>query len=327
MNAPRRSGSRLGPRAGTALVLLLSAGLQAGEPTRSRATMPPPLTLESPAPGIHVHRGTQAETSPANGGDIANIGFIVGGRCVAVIDTGGTRAIGAALLAAIRRTTDKPVCAVINTHVHPDHSYGDSAFVDADPGLQFIAHAEFAPALAARREHFRAGLERTLGTAAAGSEIAVPTRTISGEQTLDLGDRLLRLKAWPTAHTNHDLTVFDEQTGTLWTGDLLFIERIPVVDGKVLGWLAAIDALLALKPARVVPGHGPLDRSPAAAFGAERDYLQALVTSCRAALRDGVSLVDAVRTVGRSGMDSWLLADQYHARNITTVYTELEWED
>lgn len=286
------------------------------------------LALESPAPGIYVHRGEQAETDSRNGGDIANIGFIVGERCVAVIDTGGTGAIGAALLAAIRRTTDRPICYVINTHVHPDHTFGDAAFTGADPALQFVAHDEFTHARATRRDHFRAALERMLGPeAAAGSDIAVPTLGIRDEQTLDLGNRRLRLKAWPTAHTNHDLTVLDERTGTLWTGDLLFIERIPVVDGKVLGWLDAIDALLALDPARVIPGHGPLDRVPEVALKAQRDYLQFLVTACRASLRDGVSLADAVRTVGQKGMDSWRLADQYHARNITTVYTELEWED
>lgn len=292
------------------------------------AVDPAAFSLESPADGIHVHRGQQAETDRSNGGDIANIGFIVGERCVAVIDTGGTRAIGAALLAAIRRTTQRPICHVIRTHVHPDHAFGDAAFVGADPGLQFVAHAEFSRALAARREHFQAGLLRTLGAeAAAGSTIAMPTLSVSGEHRLDLGNRVLRLKAWQTAHTNHDLTVFDERTGTLWTGDLLFIERIPVVDGKVLGWLDVIDALVAGKPARVVPGHGPLDRPPAAAFAAQRDYLQALVTACRRALRDGVGLADAVRTVGRQGMDSWRLADHYHARNITSVYTELEWEE
>ncbi len=284
-----------------------------------------PLSLESPAEGIHVHRGAQADASPTNGGDIANIGFIIGSRCVAVIDSGGTAAIGKALLAAIRTKTDKPVCYVIHTHVHPDHTFGDSAFAGGD--TVFVAHAEFPAALAARREAYRAALQRTLGEAAAGSEIAVPTLLVSSEQQIELGDRILRLHAWPTAHTNQDLTVFDERSRTLWTGDLLFVDRIPVVDGKALGWMRVIDALLAMKPAHLIPGHGPLDRPAAAAFGAQRDYLHKLITECRSAVRNGTTLAEAVDSIGLDEKNNWLLFDDYHRRNVTAVYTELEWED
>ena len=285
-----------------------------------------PLTLESPADGVFVHRGAQAEPGAANRGDIANIGFIVGSRCVAVIDSGGSRAIGAALLAAIRQRTDLPVCYVIHTHVHPDHSSGDSAFAEA--ATVFVAHAEFPAALAARRDAFRASLERALGkAAAAGSEITVPGLLISGERTLDLGDRPLRLHAWPTAHTNQDLTVFDERSRTLWTGDLLFVERIPIVDGKALGWLKVMTALRAIDAAHLIPGHGPIDRPADLAFGAQQRYLEQLVGDCRAAVANGTTLAAAVDTIGSDTRSQWLLFDAYHRRNVTTVYTELEWED
>src|ERR1700752_3567870 len=70
------------------------------------------FTLDNPAPGVYVHYGEQAEMTPANRGDIANSGFVVGSRCVAVIDTGGTRAVGTALRDAIARVTPLPVCYV-----------------------------------------------------------------------------------------------------------------------------------------------------------------------------------------------------------------------
>ncbi len=306
-------------RSGIGLLLAAIAATLSTEATADR------FTLESPAEGVYLHRGAQADASPANGGDIANIGFIIGSRCVAVIDSGGTAAIGSALLAAIRKLTDKPVCYLIHTHVHPDHGFGDSAFAGSD--TVFVAHAEFPAALAARRDHYRAALRQTLGDAASGSEIAVPTRLISGEQTLDIGDRTLVLRAWPTAHSNTDLTVFDLRTQTLWTGDLLFVDRIPVVDGKALGWMMAIDALIAMKPAHLIPGHGPPSRSAEVAFTAQRNYLHKLITECRSALGNGITLSGAVETIGFDENKHWLLFDEYHRRNVTAVYTELEWEE
>ncbi|MDP3294817.1 MAG: quinoprotein relay system zinc metallohydrolase 2 [Nevskia sp.] len=284
------------------------------------------FSIERVAEGVYLHRGQQQDATAANGGDIANIGYIVGDRCVAVIDSGGTLAIGTALRDAIRRETAKPICYLIHTHVHPDHSFGDPAF--ADPATMFVAHAEYPAALAARRDGFLANLRYTLGAAADGSGSTVPTLLVQDRETVDLGNRCLSLQAWPTAHTNNDLTVFDERTKTLWTGDLLFVDRIPVVDGRATGWLKVMAALRALKPAHLVPGHGPVQHNVDAAFGPQQQYLDQLINSVGAALKAGTTLAQTVDTLGREPpQKAWLLFDDYHRRNLTAVYTELEWED
>ncbi len=314
------SRSRAAWRSTLALIVLLAGTLL------TPATAVPAFSLEKVADGIYVHRGQQQDATAANGGDIANIGYIVGDRCVAVIDSGGSLAIGTALREAIHRATAKPVCYVIHTHVHPDHSFGDAAF--KDPATVFVAHAEYPAAMAARRDSFLAKLRSTLGAAADDSGSAAPTLLVSDRETLDLGNRRLSLRAWPTAHTNNDLTVFDERTKTLWTGDLLFVDRIPVVDGRALGWLKVMAALRAMKPAHLIPGHGPVKHNADTAFGPQQQYLDQLVSSVRAALKAGSSLAQTVDTLGNQPpQKAWLLFDDYHRRNVTAVYTELEWED
>src|SRR6202041_1224284 len=91
------------------------------------------LAVDELASGVYVHRGAQLPLDVPGHDDIANIGFIVGSRCVAVIDTGGSVRTGLALRAAIRRRTSLPICYVINTHVHVDHVLGNWAFKDDHP--------------------------------------------------------------------------------------------------------------------------------------------------------------------------------------------------
>ena len=279
--------------------------------------------VENPAPGVYVHYGAQAEMSAANAGDIANLGFVVGTTCVAVIDTGGSYAVGRALRAAIRGVTSLPVCYVINTHVHPDHVFGNQAFVEDKP--QFVGHVRLAEALRRRGPNYLRALMRDVGEAAQGSTIVLPTMAVADVQRLDLGGRSLKLRAWPTAHTDTDLTVFDETSGTLWPGDLLFVGHLPVVDGSLRGFIAVIDELKNVPAQRVIPGHGHADAWPAALLAEER-YLKALLRDTRAALAARVSIAEAMETVGCDDANHWLLVEEFHKRNVSAAYAELEWE-
>ena len=283
------------------------------------------LSVTEVTSGIFVHFGQHQLPDKVNHGAIANIGFIVGDNCVAVIDTGGNPEQGYALKKAIQKTTKTPVCYVINTHVHPDHIYGNIAFKQA--GVKFIGHKKLARAMAVRGEYYIEKASEQLDIQLTAKHLIPPDKSVKKHMSIDLGGRKLMLTAHPTAHTDNDLTVFDKITGTLWMSDLLFIEHLPVIDGSLLGWLKELKRLEKRAYTLVIPGHGPVVTDWPKSMQAEKNYLQTLLTEIRQIIQQGGFIEEAIETVGYSEKHKWKLFDQFHKRNVTTAFAELEWED
>jgi quinoprotein relay system zinc metallohydrolase 2 len=293
-------------------------------PLPARADSPAPsFNLSEPAPGVFVHQGRHESLTAPGHDDIANIGFIVGANCIAVIDTGGSIRTGRALRAAIREHSQRRICYVINTHVHFDHLLGNAAFKDDAPS--FVGSAALAAAVARSREFFIKQYAGELERPDA-DQIIGPDRLVGGELTLDLGRRQLTLRAWPVAHSDCDLTVLEQRTRTLWAGDLLFRERLPAVDGSVQGWLSALDDLGKMGARLAIPGHGTATRDLAGALLPERRYLNALIDGVREELAQGRPLQHALAHVAQQEQRHWLLWDETNPRNVSRVYRELEWQ-
>ena len=281
------------------------------------------FVTEEVAPGIHIRRGLDEDVTAQNEDAIANIGFIVGRDAVAVIDPGGSLIDGERLRATIRKTTQLPIKYVVMSHVHPDHIFGAPAFKKDRP--QFVGHAHLPRTLALREEFYRKRLENTLGKDRAGAAVA-PTMLVEDHAEIDLGGRVLALTAHGTAHTDCDLSVMDPSTGTLMPADLLFVQRIPSLDGSLRGWLKELAALKAISAHRAVPGHGPTSVNwPNGASDLER-YLGVLLRETREAIAKGTDLETAVTTVAQGERSKWKLFDDYNGHNVTQAFKELEWE-
>lgn len=286
----------------------------------------PTLPLQPVAPGIWVHRGTDAAASPQNGGRIANLGVITGPSGTILIDTGGNRAEAEALMAAALRLSPQPVVAAIVTHVHPDHTLGTGLLHEA--GVPILGHADLPAALAARRATYETAYATTIGAQAwHGSGFALPDRTFASRMTLTLGGRALTLLPEEVAHTDSDMTVLDGDTGTLFAGDLAFRGLTPTLDGAISGWRDVLGH--PPQAGRVVPGHGPVAADWAEATAETRGYLDALAGAVLDAIADNLSLGQAVPVVvealrGRFGT----LADfdDTTRRNAAAAFKELEWE-
>jgi glyoxylase-like metal-dependent hydrolase (beta-lactamase superfamily II) len=122
------------------------------------------------------------------------------------------------------------------------------------------------------------------------------------------------------------VTLFDVTTGTLWTGDLLFIERTPAIDGDIKGWLSAMDALEKVPAVTTIPGHGPVTRDKNRALARQRAYLATLLQDVRTSIRHGTGLTETMATAAASERARWQLFDVVNRRNVNFIYPALEWE-
>lgn len=283
-----------------------------------------PFELSTIAEGVYVHHGQHLDIDDGYQGDICNLSVVIGNTGVAVIDTGGSKRTGMQLLAAIRRLTALPVRYVINTHVHPDHTYGNAAFVGEHP--EFIGHDKLAKQMLTRQAQYEKLNQRLLGADGTDSLTIVPTQAVQTQLTLDLGGRTLTVQAHPMAHTQTDISVVDDKTNTLFAGDLIFAERTPVIESDLNGLITVLERLNQQQFSQIVPGHGKESRDQASIIGNALRYDRALLADVRQSIKKGISMENTMETAAQSERERWLLFDIANRRNVNTVYPQLEWE-
>jgi quinoprotein relay system zinc metallohydrolase 2 len=292
-------------------------------PSAIQASETSPLATEEIASGIHIRRGLDEDATLANENAIANTGFIVGRESVLVTDLGGSLADGERLHASIAQATKLPIKYVVMSHVHPDHIFGASAFLKDDP--VFLGHARLKEALLQRGAYYSEKLSDIFGPERTGT-VVLPTMEIRDRVEIDLGGRIIEVSAHAPSHTVCDLSLFDKNTGTLLPADLLFVGRIPSLDGSLRGWIKTLEALKNHAAARAVPGHGPVAVDwPVASAGITR-YLTTLEHDTKLAIAGGIAIDAAIKTVAMSERSEWKLFDDYTGRNVGEAYKELEWE-
>lgn len=235
------------------LVLLVLA-VMAGFAVTARADYL--LRAEKVVDNVYAIVGPLGQRSADNEGLNANFGFIVTSQGVILIDSGASRLGAAKIAAAIGKVTDRPVHWVINTGSQDHRWLGNDYF--AGKGAEVIALARTAATQAEFAAQHMDAMQRFLGDRMQGTKPLPAPKTLAGDSaTLELGGETLTL-TYTDAHFPGDAWVWLPKRGVLFSGDLVFVDRLL----GVLPWSSvkhgqqAFHALAALKPAYIVPGHG-----------------------------------------------------------------------
>jgi glyoxylase-like metal-dependent hydrolase (beta-lactamase superfamily II) len=235
---------------------------------------------------IYYVLGFSGVPDAQNEGHTSNAGFVVTDAGVVVFDALGTPALGYRLLQRIREVTDQPIERVIMSHYHADHIYGLQAFEEhgGNPpvwaqvlALDYIGGStvsqgeDAARRLTQRREALFPWVDEK-------TRIISPGNTFEDEMTFEVGGVSFMLKHLGPAHAPADSIMLVKNYGVLFSGDVIYKDRVPFMDSPETDtkrWLRGLEYLAELdpQPLFVIPGHGMPSQSVAEAITTTRDYI------------------------------------------------------
>lgn len=237
-----------------------------------------------------------------NEGFISNAGFVITGDGVVVFDSLGTPSLANKLRKKIAEITDQPIKKVLVSHFHADHIYGLQVFEEAGAeiiapyGAQKYINSEAAKQ---RLEERQFSLDPWVNE---NTRLVLPDTTISKSNMFTLGEVTFTVNFMGKAHSDGDMTMLVEPDKVLFSGDIIFQERIPFVgnaDSKK--WLETLTRLETEGLTALVPGHGPASTNPGNTISLTRRYLAHL------------------RKVMGAGVEEMLPFDE--------VYAEADWSE
>jgi glyoxylase-like metal-dependent hydrolase (beta-lactamase superfamily II) len=283
------------------------------------------LNFTSVAPGVYAFIGESGPRTAANEGMNANTGFIVTGAGVVVVDSGSTYEVAKRIHAAIQKVTQEPVKYVINTGGQDHRWLGNGYFKNL--GAEIVAQRNAAADMQERGAMQIEGLATELKDKVKGTEAVLPTRLFDTEEKLQLGAMDIRVLHFAGGHTPGDSVVWLSQHGVLFSGDLVYVDRllgvIPVSNTR--DWLASFAAMEKLQPKLIVPGHGNVC-DLAKARKETKDYLVMLRTHMHKAIKDNVDLQTAIDTLDQSAYKHLANWDLLKGGNASRTYLEMEME-
>jgi glyoxylase-like metal-dependent hydrolase (beta-lactamase superfamily II) len=292
----------------------------------------PPVSVQVRAEQIASHSyyipGMAGAASTRNQGFMSNAGFVITPAGVVVFDSLGSPSLAQEMVKRIRELTPLPIKRVIISHYHADHYYGIQVFQEL--GAEIWAHQDGksvigSEAAKSRYEQRKEILGQWINDQT--QRFPEPDLWLSGDTDFELGGLQFRIRHVGPAHSDEDLALFVEPDGVLFTGDLVFKGRVPFVgDADSKRWLNALEKLIALRPAVLVPGHGGASDTPIQDLTLTRDYLLFVRNEMARAVEELIPFEEAYASTDWSTYETMPAFLEANRRNAYNTYILMEKE-
>src|SRR5262245_52012255 len=276
--------------------IIISALALVGTTAPLVAQLPPgPIVkvegLRQISPHVHIIPDNSVPLVP-------NVGFVVGDRAVLVIDTGLGPANGEAVYAVAKKLAGAKAIYLVTTHVHPEHDLGAQAFPATTKLIRSTDQVNDIAESGLRLAKIFAGRSPVNADLLKDADFRKADITFERDYELDLGGVRAKLTAMGPNHTVGDTITWVEPDRVLFAGDLAMRAQPAFASPRssLQQWLASLDRLEALKPAIIVPSHGPTGEG-AGFITSYRAYLTEVHDRTVAEKRLGRSVDQAVAAV------------------------------
>ncbi|MFC1560770.1 MBL fold metallo-hydrolase [Pseudomonadota bacterium] len=305
------------------ILCLLTGGANSGAEYPSVPVDLTPIRLSPHA--YYVQGGTGIATD--NYGFISNAAFVVTSAGVIVFDTLGTPALGAGLFKAIRSVSEAPIRTIYISHYHADHMYGTQAF--ADSGAEIVASDGAKRYLEGEVAEQRL-TERRISLSPwvdGNTRIIQPDRFLQGEERITLGGVNIRVVDVGSAHSEGDLILYVENDGVLFSGDIIFEDRIPFLGtSSSAEWLALLGQMEQTNVRAIVPGHGKASANPQEIVSLTKNYLSFVRNAMQKAVDEWLPFDEAYEATDWGDFIDYPAFAEANRRNAYGIFLSLEQE-
>lgn len=268
----------------------------------------------------HCFFGLPEVMDEHNNGNMVNSCFVDMGTGYLVIDSGPTYLYAKQAYSQMKNIKDLPISYVINTHNHDDHWLGNSYYDSI--GVKIIGSAEFKDESKVEMTRMQ---KRISPQAYTKTTQVFPTIFVEDEMLLTIDSKKVNLIGVnKKAHTKSDLLVYIPSQKVVFVGDLVFNDRLPSIrDGKLKGWIEALDEVRLMDVDFIVGGHGEIVNRTS--IDMTYDYIKTLRDRVATLLEDGEEIGDVVNMVKMEKFNDINFYDSMHRQNVEIAYRMLEW--